>query len=145
MLAARYQNATDVRINFSKTLDNAVYSKPQFIRRTHNHVIMLGSEMLAALLSEANIHLSFVKEEDGSIVVTCEEIEDLIASGDTKEEALNDFVNGLIEYAEEYYNEYELYSRAPNRKQHLPIVLRVLAADSAEDVKEMLVCQAGKN
>ncbi len=145
MPAVRYQNATDVRINFSKTLDNAVYSKPQFIRRTHNHVVMLGSEMLTALLSEANIHLSFLKEEDGSIIVTCEEIEDLIASGDTKEEAVKDFVNSIIEYAEEYYNEYELYSRAPNRKQHLPIVLRVLAADSAEDVKEMLVCQAGKN
>ena len=141
----RYQNATDVRINFSKILDNAVYSKPQFIKRTHNHIIMIGADMFSALLSEAKLHLSFIEGEDGSKIAVCDEIDDIIGVGDSSEEAIAHFIENLVEYAEEYYKDYKLYSRAVNRKQHLPFIMNVLAADSIENVKEMLICQAGRN
>ena len=145
MLYEQYQNATDVRTHFSQTIDYAVYHRPQFIQRTHNRVVMLGTETLVSLLPNAILHVRFLTEEDGSFLAVCDEIEDLIGVGGTEAEAVNDFVNALQNYAAEYYQAYELYSRAPNRKSHLPYVLRVLAADSADEIRRTMICQAGKN
>lgn len=145
MLYDQYQNATDVRTHFSQTIDYAVYHRPQFIRRTHNRVVLLSTDMLVSILPSAVLHLHVTPDEDGSFLITAEEIDDLIGVGNTQAEAEQNFVEILMEYAEEYYREYELYSRAPNRKSHLPYVLRVLAAESADEIRRTILCQAGKN
>ena len=145
LTSERYQNATDVRTHFSQTLDHAVYHRPQFIRRTHNRVVMLGTDMLSSVLPYAVFHLRFIPEEDGSVIAVCDEIEDVIGTGGTEAEAEHSFIEAMQEYAEEYYREYELYSRAPNRKAHLPYILRVLAADSADEIRRTMLCPAGRN
>lgn len=145
MISERYQSATDVRAYFSQTLDHAVYHRPQFIQRTHSRVVMLGTDMLVSVLPDSVIHLQFLPEENRSIIAVCDEIEDVIGTGKTVSEAEQSFIEALQEYAEEYYQEYDLYSRAPNRKAHLPLILRVLAADSADEIRRSILCQAGKN
>jgi len=46
---------------------------------------------------------------------------------------------------EKYYNEFEYWYSAPNRKAHLPYVLKVLLQDETEDILSMIECQAGKS
>lgn len=145
MINSGYINATDVRKCFSETLDGAVYGKPQYIKRTRNHVIMISEDMLLSLLENAKLHVSVNKNEDGSFFVLCDEIEDIISTGGSAEEALTAFCEYVSDYANEYYENYDLYSRAPNRKPHLPYVMRILSSPTAENVKEMLICQAGRN
>ena len=145
MTAAAYINATDVRREFSATLDNAVYSRPQFIRRTRNHAVLLGEQMLNRILSGAVIPVSFVQEEDGSYIAVNDVIEDVLGTGTDREEALRSLCSELSEYALEYYENFEAYSHAPNRAGHLPYVLRILSSGTQQEIKEMLICQAGRS
>jgi len=138
MPATMYINSTDVRKDFSNTIDNAIHSKPQFIQRTHNHMVFIEEGELNRLLSGITIKIKFTKEDDGSYIVTNQVIEDVFSTGDTKEEAINNLCKDLIEYAQDYYADYELYSRAPNRKNQAAYVMRILSAPSIESVKEML-------
>lgn len=34
--------------------------------------------------------------------------------------------NAILEYSMDYYSEYELYSHAPNRRQHIPCIFKAL-------------------
>ncbi len=65
---------------------------------------------------------------------------DLVVNAGTEEEAVIELAREIKSYAEEYYKEFALWSSAPNRKDHVPYVLKALSLD--EDViKGEIVCQ----
>ena len=138
MLNNLYINATDVRKDFSRTIDNVIHIKPQFIKRTHNHLVFIEEKELNHLLSNLKIHVSFTREDNGTYIATNSVIEDVFSTGATKQEAIDSLCKELIEYANEYYDEYDLYSKTPNRKDHAAYVMRILSSSSIEAVKEML-------
>ena len=141
-----YQLATEVRSNFSDTIDRAIYDRPQFIKRTRDHAILVGTETLKNVMAAVliNCKLEYDKESK-NYVLTNEAIEDIIAYGESEEAALNDMAQQLLDYAHEYYEEFGLYSRTPNRKGHLPYVIKALMLDNVEKVKGMIICQNGES
>ncbi|MBO4337431.1 MAG: hypothetical protein J5842_05100, partial [Lachnospiraceae bacterium] len=50
----------------------------------------------------------------------------------------------IKEYAEEYYEDFHLYSLAPNRRSHIPYVVKALSLD-IDTITEEIICQDGKN
>lgn len=43
-----------------------------------------------------------------------------------------------MEYSLDYYNEYETYSRSPNRKKHIPYIFKALIIDAPQKIGDML-------
>lgn len=140
-----YLNATTARQEFSQMLDRAVFDRPQFIEHAKDHIMVLGTDMLGLALASNVVHAHVQEEDDSSFVASAQEIEGLIATGESEEAAMTNLAQELSEYANEYYAEFGLYSRSPNRKAHLPYVLRALSLGTPSKVREMVVCQAGKN
>lgn len=138
MSAAVYINSTEVRKDFSSTIDRVIYCKPQFVQRTHNRMVMIEEGELNSLLSNLTIPVKFIKEDDGSFIATNSVIEDVFSAGATKETAMSELCKDLIEYAQDYYDDYDLYSKTPNRKKHAPYVMRILSSPSMESVRGML-------
>ena len=136
-------NATDVRKNWSTYLDS-VRNKPVFIKRTHDFSVLMDIKSLKLVLSYVPITYSKVTDKDGSIVISSNDM-DIISTGKNDKEALSNFTNDLIEYAQEFYDEFEFWSSAPNRAKHIPMVLKILTADNSQEVEDMLVCQNGQN
>ena len=62
-----YQNASDVRKNWSITIDTVVHDRPAFINRTHDYVTMLSSGLLADILHDYKYHVTLENESDGSV------------------------------------------------------------------------------
>lgn len=83
-------------------------------------------------------------ESDGSVTLSLEAM-DIVSNGEDLEAAKKALVSDIVEYAEEYYNEFERYSHAPNRKNHLPYVMKALTAETPEELEDAVVCQNGKN
>ena len=137
-------NATDVRKDWGRFIDSVVRNKPKFINRSRDYIFAASTDMLNEMLKEYTFTATVYEEENGTITAELEEI-DIAANGSTKEEALGILASDLQEYAEEYYNEFEYWYSAPNRKAHLPYVLKVLLQDETEDILSMIKCQAGKS
>lgn len=138
MPATLYINSTEVRKDFSSTIDRVIHCKPQFVQRTHNRMVMIEEGEFNSLLSNLMIPVKLIKEDDGSFVATNPVIEDVFSVGATKETAINELCKDLIEYAQEYYDDYDLYSKTPNRKSHAPYVMRILSSPSVESIRGML-------
>jgi hypothetical protein len=83
-------------------------------------------------------------EEDGSVTLSLNEI-DLVENGSDEQSARINLGKAILEYSNDYYDEYETYSHSPNRKGHIPYVFKALIMDNAEKIGESIICQDGKN
>ncbi|MCL2089161.1 MAG: hypothetical protein FWH14_06735 [Oscillospiraceae bacterium] len=82
-------------------------------------------------------------EDDSSVTLSLEEI-DLADNGTDKQEALDRLSASILEYAEDYYRDFELFYSAPNRKKHLPYVMKVLSLNDVKKIGELIECRPGK-
>ena len=130
--------ATEVRKNWSKICDDVVRVRPSLIKRTHDYLFLASRNDMLKTLSILKFRITVSKEEDGSYTIISEDL-DLAENAPTEESAKKAMAESILEYAEEYYDEYELYSRAPNRAQHLPYVIKALLLAYADEVEEEMV------
>lgn len=135
--------ATDARKNWSEVLDSVVRHRPAFIKRTRDYLMLCSVDMMAEFICPAKIIAEVFTEEDGSVTLSTADM-DIVAVGSNIGDAKKALAQNIMEYAEEYYEEFERYSKAPNRKSHLPYVMKVLAAKSPEELEGMIQCQAGE-
>jgi len=131
--------STDVRKNWSQFIDDVRWVKPAFIKRKRDVIAVLSGEVLEFILKEYVLTVSVYKEEDNSLTGSFNEI-DLSVNAKDEESLKEAAVKELLEYSEEYINEFSLYFNSPNRKKHFPFIYRaMLAGNSTDKVKEMFV------
>ncbi len=137
-------NATDVRKNWSEVADSVIRTRPQFIKRTRDYMMLSNCELIESLLAAYDFTANKYVEEDGSVTLSLNEL-DLIENAPTEEKAKKLLAESILDYAVEFYNEFSLWSVAPNRKSHVPYVLKALIIDDVQKIEECIVCRAGKN
>lgn len=92
---------------------------------------------MAIILKErATALTAIVEPSDGKYVIVCPEL-DLAAEGDTPEAAFEYLIEMVIDYAEEYMEEYDQFTRSPNRAAHAPFIQAIHAMGSKENVKTL--------
>lgn len=136
-------NATDVRKNWSVTLDSIVHDKPAYIKRTHDNIALMDVSTLNELLAGYKYTADKYDEDDGSVTLSLREL-DIVVNDADLEATKRRLAEYIKEYAEEFYSEYNVWSKAPNRKGHIPYVFKALTLDT-DSILEDIVCQNGKN
>lgn len=143
MISMLSVNATDIRKNWSTACDMVARVRPSFIKRTHDSLVLSSREDMLKLLAGVKVSYSISKEDSGTYTIALKDI-DLAENSDTKEGAIDAMAASILEYAEEFYEEYELYSKAPNRASHLPMVMKALLLGDVRTIKEEMLCQSGR-
>ena len=136
-------SSSDVRKEWSSVIDSVVRRKPVFIKRTRDRMILCSDETMAQIVGDITFDAEQYTEEDGSVTLSLDTL-DLAANGEDLQTAKAALALDIVEYAEEYYQEFELYSRAPNRRGHLPYVIKALIAKSPEELETAIVCRDGR-
>jgi len=137
-------NATDVRRDWSLVIDDVVREKPKFIKRTRDYMILSDLNLFENILSIYKFTAQKFIEDDGSVTLSLNEI-DLIENASNEVDARLELAQAILQYAQDYYTEFQLWSAAPNRKGHIPYVLKALIIDDARKIGDSLQCQPGKN
>ncbi len=138
------EQATTVRKEWSSVCDSVVHNKPKFIKRTRDKMWFSNLETMEEILKAYKFTARKLIEEDGSITLSLNEI-DLIENGKNEQIARLNLGKAILEYSQDYYEQYELYSHSPNRKQHIPYIFKALIMDNSEKIGEEIECQDGKN
>lgn len=79
---------------------------------------------------------AIIEPSEGVFVASCPEL-DLATEGATPEKALEDLIEMAADYAEQYIEELELFSKSPNRSGHLPYIMAIREKGSKEKVREL--------
>jgi len=137
-------NATDARKAWSLVVDQVIREKPKFIKRTRDYMILSDVRFLEVLLSGYFFSAERFIEEDGSITLSLIEI-DIVENGKSEEEAKQKLAQSIIDYAEDFYNDFQYWGTATNRKSQIPYVFKALILDDANKIGEQIRCRDGKN
>jgi hypothetical protein len=137
-------NATDVRKDWSEVVDKVVREKPQFIKRTRDYLLLSDLNFMQSLLDAYHFTAQKAVEDDGSVTLSLNEL-DLVENGKTEAEAKENLAESILQYAENFYNDFHYWSTAPNRTAHIPYVFKALILGDAEKIGALITCQDGKN
>lgn len=130
-------NATDVRRDWGSFIDNVVRFKPSLVKRNRDYLAAISLEHLDAVLEPYRFTLEYEKEADGSLSGSLKEL-DILANAANLDALKAEISIELIEYAQEYMNEFDKYYGAPNRKPHFPYIMRVLIQKNEDAVRGLL-------
>lgn len=133
-----------VRKNWSAVCDSVIRDKPIFIKRTRDRMWFSNLETMSEILKAYRFTAVKFIEEDGSVTLSLDEI-DIVENGANEQEARMNLGKAILEYSLDYYQEYELYSHSPNRKQHIPYIFKALIMDDPKKIGEEIECQDGKS
>ncbi len=129
--------ATQVRNSFSTVIDTVVRDKPVMIKRNRDNIMLMSDAQVLGLVQQCNFKATYISEDDGSTTATLDGF-DLVVNEKNPEQAHIELANELVEYAQEYFDQFQLYYSSNNRKQHFPYVLRVLLAKDLNEVKGLI-------
>ena len=76
------------------------------------------AKMFQFFLASFKITVSLFTEDDNSVTGIVDEL-DLVENAPSKEECITSLIKEMKNYAEDFYNEFEFWSLAPNRKNHI--------------------------
>ena len=99
--------------------------------------------MLEKMLEPYSFTAEEFIEDNGSVTLSLNEI-DLVENGKNKEEAINKMAAGILEYSEDYYNDFDFWYSATNRRTHLPYVLKALMLNDVEKIGGLIICRLGE-
>lgn len=134
-------SSTEVRKNWSEVIDTVVRKKPVFIKRNRDVLSFISLEQLDIILDFFRLTLTIYQEKDGSYSASLREL-DLVANATTKNDVIEEMCDNLIEYAEEYMENFDMYYHSVNRKGHFPYVYKVIAHESdREKLKSIFITQ----
>ena len=96
---------------------------------------------VASIISPAvagiGLSAEVLPEENGSVTIAVDALE-IAVNGDTREEAVQELLAELKRYAADYMERIQLFVNAPNRRAHLPFVLRIILADNDDEILQMV-------
>ena len=137
-------NATDVRKDFGRYIDNIIRSKPIFIKRSRDYFMGISIDMAKELTNDVVFLADKYVEDDGSVTLSLHDF-DIVVNDKDESSALDSLIKDLREYALEFYEDIEFWSSDINRRKQFKRILKVLLTDDDEEMKENIVCQLGKS
>lgn len=129
-------SVTDVRSNLRQFIDDVISRGPRSLKRHRDVVFAISAEHLQIALDFVRLKMTCEQEPDGSFTGGLEQV-GLVANAPSPAELKRRLADDLAVYAEEYLQNFDMYYHAPNRRQHLPIVLRALATE-ADDLPGLI-------
>lgn len=136
--------ATEVRKNWSSICDDVVRVRPNVIKRTRDYLFLATMDDVLAMLSGTKYRITLITEDDGSCTAASDDM-DLAENGASENEALRNLAKAILDYAVEFFDNYQLYSKSPNRKDHLSYVTKAFLLDDALKIKEEMLCHVVKS
>ena len=138
-----FMNDTDIGNDWGAVIDSVIKEKPKFIKRTHDYMFMSNLNILESILEPYKFTAEKLIEPDGSVTLGLEEI-DLAVNGKDEEEAVRKMAEDILEYAEDYYSDFDNWYSAVNRKSHLPYVVKALMLNDVHKIGRLIVCHLGE-
>jgi len=136
-------NATTVRNEWSSISDSVIREKPAFIKKTRDYMFLSTVNTVEELLSAYGFTADVFIEDDGSVTMSLVEM-DIVENADTEFEALNKLACSILEYSEDYYNDFSYWARG-ERKAHIPYVFKALILNDMEKIGDLIQCRHGES
>jgi len=81
---------------------------------------------------------------DGSVTLSLNEL-NLVENDKTEDETRTKLAASILEYAHDFYNDFNYWGAAPNLKGNIPYILKAIILDDVDKIAECIKCQDNKD
>lgn len=132
-------NSTEVRKNWSETIDSVVRTHPVFIKRNRDLLALLSVNHLEKLLDDYNIYVT-VEHIDKTTYSAKIPIFDIFVKAETITGISDNAVSKIIDFCQSYFDDLDININLPERASLFPYVLKVIIALMEDkNIKDMLI------
>ena len=135
-------NATTARNEWSSLVETVIREKPAIIKKTRDYLFFSNMNVLESILAAYSFNAETLIEDDGSVTISLDEI-DLVENAPNIQEAVSKLAHAILEYSEDYYNEFSYWSRG-DRKTHIPYIFKALILNDVNKIGGLIKCRRGK-
>ncbi len=141
-MVKKYKFST-ARSELTSLIDQVQSNRPQFIehrKKSEDDVFLIKRKQFYDAFKKIGqfvARIKTLKEDDNSVTIIFDPL-GLAVNNKDFDSAFSDLYEECVSYANEYMNNFELYSRAPNRKDHLPLVFLILNCLDQNELKGLL-------
>ena len=135
-------NATKARNEWSSVIESVIREKPAFIRKTRDYLFLSDINVLEKILSAYSFNAKTMKEDDGSVTLSLDEIA-LTENAPDLPSAVSALSRAILEYSEDFYNDFAYWSRGSG-KSHIPYIIKALIINDVDKIGELIKCRRGK-
>ncbi len=128
---------TSARANLSNVFDKLISNEKAAVainRKNKEEVLVIKRETQKAMLAAYRLKADVYDEGDQSVTVSLNAM-DIVENAESLEAAVQAVVDELKVYAADYMERLPLFVNAPNRRDHLPYIMRVILADDDTEIK----------
>jgi len=118
-------------------IDNSIRKKFQLININGYDLVLVHKKLIKEILEPYKFIAKKITEDDGSITLSLENI-DLIENAPTLSEAKMKLAEAIKEYSYDFFNDFEFWGAAPNRKGHIPYLLKAALAESINEINNSI-------
>lgn len=129
-------NANDIMNDFGSFVDKVIIEKPIVFKQNQNYVLSISRELVMSVFADKAFSPLFT-EEEGIITATLKDF-DFVVQGRSRDEVMTKLTVELIDYTQDYFNDFQLYYYSPNRQKHFPYIIKVLMSDSFKQVEDLI-------
>lgn len=99
---------------------------------------------IESLLSAYTFTADRYNEPDGSVTLSLNEL-NLAENDKTEDETKRKLAASILEYAQDFYNDFNYWGKAPNLKGNIPYIMKALILDDVDKIAECIKCQDSRN
>ncbi|HBQ87363.1 MAG TPA: hypothetical protein DD811_12930 [Syntrophomonas sp.] len=129
-------NASEVSNNFNSFVDKVIIEKPVVFKQNRDFIIAMSKDLVMSVFADKTF-IPVLVEEEGIITATLKDF-DFVIQGRSQDEVKTKLTVELIDYTQDYFNDFQLYYYSPNRQKHFPYIVKVLLSDSFKQVEDLL-------
>lgn len=126
-------SSEQVSKSLDKYLDAVNRGRPLFIKHGDKYAVALELDLVKRLVADVTFSVEVTREVDDSYILTSEGF-DMIATGQTLEEAEQQLAEELSEYAQDYFAEVDVWSRDKHRASQIRELLCILVTNSEKEL-----------
>jgi antitoxin YefM len=131
---------TEARREFTSVIDRVQSLMPIVIqprKQSEENTFLFKETLVLEMLSMFKFDIKLIDEKPDAYSYWSTNL-GIYGYGETKDQAYDSLVDDLIIYSKQYIDNPARYFNSPNRRAHLPYVLKVMVCNNAEEVKQML-------
>jgi len=128
--------SSDVRYNWTEFIDTVIHQSPKFVQHDGQDVFMaINFEYLNVLLKDVRYMVEIDYDQEADEYIATMSGFWFVEEGKTKNEAIRKLAKQLVDYAQDYFKEFDIHFYATNLKPQFSQVIKALITMNIEEVQ----------
>lgn len=129
--------SSDVRSKWAQFVDEVIHNEPKFVQRNERDIFLsLNLDVASVVLEHLRYKVILAHDEEANEYIASSDNTWIVESGESEEAAVRAYLTSYIEWAVDYYTEFNLNYNSPNLKPQFPYILKALVLDDVDKLRK---------